>query len=120
MKKLLLSLVLGVAAFGAVGTASAYGHFRGGVFIGGPVFGPGYYGPGYGPGYYGPSPYYYPPPQPVYVQPAPPPVYVEQNKADDYWYYCAQPKAYYPYVKSCPAGWMKVVPGSNGAPQGPQ
>ncbi|MDB5991900.1 MAG: hypothetical protein JWQ10_3303 [Herbaspirillum sp.] len=102
MKKLLLLLILGMAAMGVATTASAdRGHFRGGVFIGGPVWGPGYY----------PSPYYYPPPQPVYVQPAPPPVYVEQTN-DDYWYYCAQPKAYYPYVKECPQGWMKVVPGS--------
>jgi hypothetical protein len=106
MKKLLLSLLLGLLAIGATGTASARGHFHGGVYIGGPVW-----GPGWGPGYYPPS-YYYPP-APIYVQPvqpAPPPVYVEQNN-NDYWYYCAQPKAYYPYVKECPQGWMKVVPG---------
>ena len=107
MKKLLLLLVLALAAMGVAETASARGGFHGGVYIGGPVW-----GPGWGPGYY-PPPYYYPPP--VYVQPVaplPPPVYVEQQN-DDFWYYCAQPKAYYPYVKECPAGWMKVVPGSN-------
>jgi hypothetical protein len=108
MKKLLLSVALGLVAMTAVvGTASARGHFRGEVYIGGPVWGPSYYGPGYYP-----PPYYYPP-APVYVQPVapePPPVYVE--KSDDYWYYCAQPKAYYPYVKECPQGWMKVVPGN--------
>jgi hypothetical protein len=102
MKKLLLLLILGMAAMGAATTASAdRGHFHGGIYIGGPVWGPGYY----------PPPYYYAPPQPVYVQPEAPPVYVEQS-SDDYWYYCAQSKAYYPYVKECPAGWMKVVPGS--------
>jgi hypothetical protein len=102
MKKLLLILMLGMATMGVATTASARGHFHGGVFIGGPVW-----GPGWGPGYY--PPYYAP--QPVYVEPASPPVYVEQSN-EDYWYYCAQPKAYYPYVKECPAGWMKVVPGS--------
>jgi len=58
------------------------------------------------------SPYYYPPP-PVVVQ-APPTVYVqpEQQQAD-YWYYCQSPQGYYPYVKSCPGGWMKVVPDAN-------
>ncbi|RXZ38962.1 hypothetical protein D9O50_00075 [Oxalobacteraceae bacterium CAVE-383] len=112
MKKLLLSLVLGLLAIGAAGTASARGHFHGGIYIGGPVW-----GPGWGPGYYPPS-YYYPP-APVYVtpvQPAAPPVYVEQSK-DDYWYYCAQPKAYYPYVKECPQGWMRVVPGDGPGPR---
>ena len=28
----------------------------------------------------------------------------------DYWYYCQNPQGYYPYVNSCPGGWMKVVP----------
>jgi hypothetical protein len=27
-----------------------------------------------------------------------------------YWYYCQNPQGYYPYVKQCPNGWMKVVP----------
>jgi hypothetical protein len=107
MKKLLLILMLGMAAMGVATTASARGHFHGGVYIGGPVWGGPGWGPGWGPGYY--PPYYAP--QPVYVQPAAPPVYVEQSN-EDYWYYCAQPKAYYPYVKECPQGWMKVVPGS--------
>ena len=70
---------------------------------------PYYYGPRY-PYYYGPwYPYYYAPPpfiaqdQPgIYVQP-------EQQPAD-YWYYCKDPQGYYPYVKKCPDGWMKVVP----------
>jgi hypothetical protein len=29
---------------------------------------------------------------------------------DSYWYYCQDPPGYYPYVKSCPGEWMKVVP----------
>jgi hypothetical protein len=47
---------------------------------------------------------------PVVVQP-PPPVYTQQPPADpNYWYYCENPKGYYPYVQNCPGGWMKVVP----------
>ena len=54
-------------------------------------------------------PYYYS--QPVYQQPQ---VYVQtvpqlQSKPG-YWYYCPDPRGYYPYVKHCPNGWMKVVP----------
>lgn len=86
----------------------------------------GYYG-GWGRGYYGgwwPGIYwggvavaglpwypynYYPQPSTV-VQQAP--VYVQQQ--DDYsWYYCGNPKGYYPYISSCPSGWTKVVPNAN-------
>jgi len=38
------------------------------------------------------------------AQPAP------QAQQAYYWYYCADAKAYYPYVQQCPAGWLKVVP----------
>jgi hypothetical protein len=41
------------------------------------------------------------------------PVYEMQQTPQDeeyYWYYCPDAKAYYPYVKECPKGWMKVVP----------
>jgi len=55
-------------------------------------------------------PYYYPAPSaavqqqpPVYTEPAP-------SQSEYYWYYCQNPQGYYPYVKSCPGGWMKVVP----------
>jgi len=27
-----------------------------------------------------------------------------------YWYYCAESKTYYPYVKECPGGWQRVTP----------
>lgn len=71
--------------------------------------GPGWWGPLYYPSYYYPS--YYPEPplviqqQPeVYVQPAP------QEEQPAYWYYCTAQQGYYPYVKECPSGWMKVVP----------
>ena len=49
-------------------------------------------------------------PAPVVVEPAP--VYQEQPQtaAQQYWYYCADPAGYYPYVKECPRGWQPVSP----------
>jgi hypothetical protein len=41
---------------------------------------------------------------PVFVQPVP------TQEKQYYWYYCRHPEGYYPYVKQCPEGWMKVVP----------
>jgi hypothetical protein len=80
---------------------------------------PGYYGPpGWGPRYYwgppavvvAPPPYVYPQP-PVVVAPQQPQTYVQRNpEENNYWYYCQNPQGYYPYIKSCPGGWMKVVP----------
>jgi len=52
---------------------------------------------------------YYPAPQVVVQQQAQ--VYAEPAPSQtDYWYYCQNSQGYYPYVKSCPGGWMKVVP----------
>jgi hypothetical protein len=102
-----------------------HGYARGGstFFFGfyGPGYwwGPGYYWPryGWGPGYWGPVyvypgyPYYgyYPP---IYESP---PVYVERDPPAQpaepaWWYWCAEAKAYYPYVKECPGGWQRVPP----------
>lgn len=66
----------------------------------------------YDPYYYYPPPYYYPP---AVVAPATPPVYVERGDAapepaQNWWYYCGQSRAYYPYVKSCPGSWQRVPP----------
>jgi len=41
------------------------------------------------------------------------PGYSERN---DYWYYCPDSQAYYPYVPTCPSPWMQVVPGDSSAP----
>ena len=67
----------------------------------------------------GPAPYYYPPPHyypypPITVAPSPP-VYIERNDPQPgaqtyYWYYCANPEGYYPYVQECPGGWKQVIP----------
>lgn len=59
-----------------------------------------------GPIYPFPYPYYYAPPPPVYVVPVP----VAPAPEPNYWYYCPNPQGYYPYVQTCPGGWMKVVP----------
>jgi hypothetical protein len=87
--------------YGGYGHGGYYrGGWRGGIYLGAPIIG-GW--PWYPYGYY---PYSSPP---VVVQQNP--IYVEpQQEETYYWYYCQSPKGYYPYVKSCPSGWMKVVP----------
>ena len=66
---------------------------------------------GYGYPYY---PAYGPPP--VIVESAPSQVYIERDyppqaaPAQQYWHYCESARAYYPYVKECPGGWLQVVP----------
>jgi hypothetical protein len=81
----------------------ASAHFRGGVWIG-PVWGPWWGYPAY------PYPYYESPPVVIQQQPA----YEEQAPQPEpqqyYWYFCRESNAYYPYVKQCPGGWLKVVP----------
>lgn len=94
MMRLILATLLAV-----MGSSAALAHGRVGVYV----------GPAWGAWY---SPYYYPPPL-VIVQPPPPPqVYVEQAPAPQqvYWYYCPTTNGYYPHVKECPAGWLKVLP----------
>lgn len=72
---------------------------------------------GWGPGWWGPPAYPYYPYYPYYAAPPvvlqqQPQAYVQQRDQgeSDYWYYCQSPQGYYPYIKSCPGGWMKVVP----------
>src|SRR4051812_44168136 len=119
MKKLSLAVVGLLAGVLTASSAFAWGHHGGSRVVFGFNFG--------FPGYYYPAPYYYPPPvyyaTPVVVQSSPP-VYVERSEpaaaapapsqAQNYWYYCAGSKTYYPYVKECPGGWQRVSP----TPQG--
>ena len=35
---------------------------------------------------------------------------VPSEPQQTYWYYCKEAQAYYPYVTSCPGGWVPVVP----------
>jgi hypothetical protein len=87
------------------------GHFSSSIWIG-PSFGFGYdpfYYPFY-PAYRYPYPYYAPP---TVVVPQEPQEYIMRDDQEDetgYWYYCKDANGYYPYVKRCPGGWMKVVP----------
>lgn len=115
MKAIKLIVALLVLAMAGVGTAWAdhHHHHHGGRVHFGIMFGSPLWGP-----WYSPPPYYYPPPYyvpPIVVQPRPQ-VYIEQPPARNaalapgYWYYCADSKAYYPYVKTCPGGWQKVEP----------
>jgi hypothetical protein len=115
------------AAGGGGGFHGGGGGYHGG---GGGYHGGGYHGGGYGGtgvyiggglGWWGPSYPYYPYPYysypyysapPVVVQSAPT-EYIQQAPAapqQTYWYYCQNARAYYPYVKECPSGWMQVVP----------
>ena len=81
--------------------------FQFGVPLYDPWYYPPYYYPYYPPVYYPPA--YYPP----VIQAPAPSAYIEQQRTDDahsWWYYCAQSKAYYPYVKTCPGPWERVSP----------
>ena len=81
--------------------------FRSSIWVG-----PGWWGPWGYPYSYPYYPYYAEPPvviekqAPVYVQPN------RQQEESDYWYFCTKPQGYYPYIKRCPGGWLKVVPSS--------
>lgn len=110
MKALLGLVALGVAGLLASPDASAHGGGRARLSIGLNFGAPLYYHPW-------PSYYYYP--APVYVAPSvvqvAPPVYVERHDTpttdqQGWWYYCANARGYYPYVKECPGGWQKVPP----------
>ncbi len=59
--------------------------------------------------YYSYYPYpVYQQPYPIYVQPAP--SYAPDIVAPSvqYWYFCPEANAYYPYVAFCPHGWQAV------------
>ena len=81
------------------------GHFGMSVWVG-----PGLWWPYY------PNYSYYPAPAArVEEQPD---LNLQEREEESYWYYCPDPRGYYPYVRKCPQGWMKVVP--NPAPVGPE
>lgn len=93
-----------------------YSRFGIGVYLGAPIYSPWYYPAPYS---YYPYPYY--PPAAIAV-PSSPPVYIERGgdyqaapapQSQGNWYYCAESKAYYPYVKECPGGWQSVSPRPN-------
>lgn len=110
MKRLAVGLLMVAALLGSVGPALAWerrhhafvhGFFGPRVFVGPRVF--------IGAPFGYPYPYYAPP---VVVEPAPaPPVYAQAPPpAQQYWYYCEDPRGYYPYISQCPGEWLQVVP----------
>jgi hypothetical protein len=48
-------------------------------------------------------------PPPVVVTPTPS-VVVPPAAPPTFWYYCDNPRGYYPYVSQCPSGWRAVSP----------
>jgi hypothetical protein len=112
MKKVICALLTVVALLlvsplsGWAGHSNSQFFFSGSIALG--PWWPGYGGyPGYPYAYY-PAPYYPAPPVVVQQQPQ---VYAKPARSQsDYWYYCQNPQGYYPYVRRCPGGWMKVVP----------
>lgn len=109
---LALYVVTAIAALSLAGQAFAMGWGHGGGCghgddgwgWGGAPFGPGAVTVDTLPSYADPPVIVQQPATEMYAQPAPQPA--EQS----YWYYCQNPQGYYPYVKQCPSGWMKVVP----------
>jgi len=55
-------------------------------------------------------PYYYPVAPVPYYYPYPGPSADTSGQQGGSWYYCEASKAYYPYVRDCPAGWRPVAP----------
>jgi hypothetical protein len=123
------SLVLAILLAATSGMALAHrGHvWRGPVGVG-VVIDPYWHHPRHYPRVYPryyPHPYYYPPyyyPPTVVTVPSQPPVYIERDEgtapAPAYWYYCANPRGYYPYVKECLEQWQPVAPRPPDLPAG--
>jgi hypothetical protein len=87
-----------------------------GVGWGSPVvWSGGWWGPGVWPGsWWGPGVWVPPATAPVIVAQAAP-VFIERSPPEEpaaqvWWYWCADARAYYPYVKECPGGWQRVAP----------
>ena len=118
MAVIIMVIVLSFILFSNLASAQRHGsgHF-GGWHSGGR--GPRGYGWGLRfyayPGWGWPYPYYYSYPYPSYLPPPEAteqtPVYSEPEQQQPYyWYYCQNPQGYYPYIRSCPGGWMQVKP----------
>lgn len=118
MKKQLIAIIA-LFLIGSLATSDAFarryrghgwhGHSRVGVGV--VVVGSPFY---WGPRYYPPP--YYPPviierrAPPVYIEQSPPVVVSPQTRVAGYWYYCQSPSGYYPEIRECPRGWVKVPP----------
>jgi hypothetical protein len=126
MKKLLLTLVTGLAMAGMAN--ASYAQHRGGGFHSASGFhGNGFHNGGFhhfhhgrfnhsfffigAPFFWAPGnyPYLYPYPYPVtssdYLEPA----LLYAPAQQDYRYYCPD-QGYYPAIQTCPKGWLRVIP----------
>jgi hypothetical protein len=103
MKKTICAVLAGVMLI-LVGSLPvlAHGHLSGSMWIG-PGWGQ-WWGPVYTYPYYASTPVVVQQPPAEYIQPS------TQSEEPNYWYFCENPQGYYPYVKKCPNGWLKVVP----------
>lgn len=87
-----------------------------GVWTGGwwgpTVWAGGWWGPGpwgstwWGPGGWAPASVPTTVVTPVFIERSPP----AEPAAQVWWYWCADARAYYPYVQQCPGGWQRVAP----------
>ncbi|MCB1985962.1 MAG: hypothetical protein H6936_04185 [Burkholderiales bacterium] len=121
MKKTIL-IYLAIALPTVFSSHSTFAHGRIDRFNFGIHLGyPGYYGYGFYDPFFYPPFYNYPPVvvpiAPPVIVPSTPPVYIQQQPESvvpqaqtHYWYYCQDPDGYYPYVKQCPGGWLRVNP----------
>jgi hypothetical protein len=98
-------------------------YFGPGLYWGWPYF---YGWPYYGYSYGYPYVYDYAYPNYTYAYPAQPEYYVEpapqgasSATTQTYWYYCTEPKGYYPYVTNCTQPWLRVLPPDAAGPQSP-
>ncbi len=115
----LIAVLFGSITGGSIWARGGHhgGHHHGGHHYGGFGLGLGY---GLGYGYGGYWPYYggYGYGGYDYDGGSPSVVYIQKEDGaqaptgsqSNYWYYCRNPEGYYPHVKKCPNGWMKVVP----------
>jgi hypothetical protein len=110
---LAMSLTAGIAdaAFrgGFRGGFRGFGGPRFGVVIGAPLYLP--FGPYYPYNYpypYAYPPVYAPPPAPAYGYPGYPTFEDEGRQQEQDWYYCEDPRGYYPDVRTCNRAWQPV------------
>ncbi len=115
--RIVLAMLVLIMANGLPAHADRGGHGHVGVGV---AIGPGWWGypypayPAYPYPYYPYYPYYYPEP-PIIVEKQPDTYIYQAPQAEEpqYWYFCKDPEGYYPYVKKCPKGWLKVIPPEN-------
>ena len=123
LHRVLVNCLLGLGALVMSGySLPSQAHGRAGFYFGVNAGYPHVHSYGYRPYYWTPN-YYYPP-APIYYAPAPitttvvmpveAPIYVQRQASasptpgTQYWYFCREANAYYPYVQECAGSWQPV------------